>query len=84
MAGRYFQLAGHEASDSPTAAATAVAAAPKAAGTAASDEQRSALLIEYEQHVAAEPENEEAWLLFALQHIDFGVVDSMQGKQCML
>lgn len=83
MAGRYFQLASHEASDSPTAAATAVAAAPKAAETAASDEQRSALLTEYEQQVAAEPENEEAWLLFALQHIDFGVVDSMQGHKLL-
>ena len=81
MAGRYFQLASHEASDSPTAAAAAATAvaASAAAEVAASDEQQSALLAEYEQKVAAEPENEEAWLLFALQHIDFGAVNSMQG-----
>ncbi len=86
MTGRYYQVANHEAPTSAAAALAAVSAAaaaataePRVAEPAARDTQRSALLAEFEQRVAADPGNEELWLLFALQHIDFGAVESMQG-----
>lgn len=43
------------------------------------DKEREQLLADLEQKVAAEPHNEELWVLFALQHIDFGAVGSLKG-----
>lgn len=73
MTGRYWQVADH---DAPTPAAAAEA---KSGEPAASEAHRSSVLAEYEQRVAADRGNEELWLLFALQHIDFGAVESMKG-----
>ena len=73
MTGRYWQVVDH---DAPTPAAAAEA---KPGELATNEVHRSSVLAEYEQRVAADPGNEELWLLFALQHIDFGAVESMKG-----
>lgn len=84
MAGRYYQVADHGAS--AAAAVVASASAPAAAlaieGNHVEDaisNQRAAVLNQYEKQVQAEPDNQELWVLYALEHIDFGAVESMQG-----
>ena len=79
LTGRYYQPSGHDASQ-----AAAAAAANAAGAKAAIDAERTARLAELQRRVAADPGREELWLLFALQHIDFGAVESMQGKSAAL
>ena len=78
LTGRYYQASGPAAVQ---AAATAAAVATSNAAEAknAQEAERLERLAELERKVAANPANEELWLLFALQHIDFGAVESMQG-----
>lgn len=82
LTGRYYQASGLEWQDATQAAAAAAAAtaASAADAKAAVEAERTARLAEREGIVAADPGNEQLWLLFALQHIDFGAVESMQGK----
>lgn len=82
LTGRYYQASGPAAVQAAaTAAATAAAATASNAAEAknANEAERLGRLAELERKVAANPANEELWLLFALQHIDFGAVESMQG-----
>lgn len=79
LTGRYYQASG------PAAVQAAAAAASNAASNAAEAKNahmavRAGQLAELESKVAADPGNEELWLLFALQHIDLGAVESMQGE----
>lgn len=83
LTGRYYQASGTAAGQA--AAAAAAAAASNAASNAAEAKnaqaaERAGRLADLEQMVAADPGNEELWLLFALQHIDLGAVESMQGE----
>lgn len=83
LTGRYYQASGPAAVQA--AAAAAAAAASNAASNAAEAKNahmavRAGRLAELESKVAADPGNEELWLLFALQHIDLGAVESMQGE----
>lgn len=79
LTGRYYQASGQDATQAAAAAAAATAASA-ADAKAAVEAERTARLAEREGIVAADPGNEQLWLLFALQHIDFGAVESMQGK----
>ena len=79
MTGRYYQVA---TQDPAAAAAAATAAAAAAAEAKAAEPADKDVLAELEQHVAAAPKDEERWLLFALQHIDFGAMESLQGMPC--
>ena len=75
LTGRYYQASGPAAVQAAAAAASNAAEAKNAHVT-----ERAGRLAELEQKVAADPGNEELWLLFALQHIDLGAVESMQGE----
>ena len=86
MVGRYYQVADHGASASAAASVVAsalVAASPASEADRAEEDvggtQRTAVLNQYEKQVQAEPDNQELWVLYALEHIDFGAVESMQG-----
>lgn len=87
MAGRYYQVADQGASAAAAVVASAPAPAP-AAGPASEayhaeedigGNHRTAVLNQYEKQVQAEPDNQELWVLYALEHINFGAVESMQG-----
>lgn len=93
MTGRYYQVATQDNPDSPAAAAAAGAASAVAGGNAAPEikdaegldagnNQRKAVLKELEQQTLADPGNQDVWLQYALQQIDYGAVDSMQGMLC--
>ncbi len=68
-----------------TAAAAAGDAAPEAKdaeGPKAGNDQRKAVLKELEEQTLADPGNQDVWLQYALEQIDYGAVDSMQGMLC--
>lgn len=71
MTGRYYQCPNQDTKASVHSKAEARASD--------ADKEREQLLASFEQKVAAEPHNEELWMLFALQHIDFGAVNSLKG-----
>lgn len=73
MTGRYFQQP-----DQPAKAAAVQKAEAKTAPSEAQAEQEQAL-ASLEQAVAKDPSNDELWVLLALQHIDFGAVESLKG-----
>ena len=79
LTGRYYQASG-QAAVQAAAAAAAATASNAAEASNAHEAERSGRLADLERRVAANPGNEELWLLFALQHIDFGAVESMQGE----
>ncbi|KAL0033603.1 hypothetical protein WJX79_007018 [Trebouxia sp. C0005] len=93
MTGRYYQLATHNNADSPAATAATEAAAAAAGdaapevkdaeGPEADNDQRRAVLKELEQQTVANPGNQDVWLQYALEQIDYGAVDSMQGQKLM-
>jgi len=75
------------------AASAAVEAAAAAGGDAApgvkdvegpdaGSDQRKAVLKELEDQTLADPGNQDVWLQYALEQIDYGAVDSMQGMLC--
>ena len=85
LTGRYYQASGLDATQASASAAAAATTASNAADArAAVEAERAARLAELERKVAADPGNEELWLLFALQHIDFGAIESMQGRSFCL
>ena len=71
MTGRYYQGT-HQEAKAPLQSK----ADPRVSDA---DKEREQLLAGLEQRVAAEPHSEELWVLFALQHIDFGAVGSLKG-----
>lgn len=79
LTGRYYQASGPAAVQAAALAAAATASNAAEAKSAHDEAKRLGRLAELERRVAANPANEEPWLLFALQHIDFGAVESMQG-----
>lgn len=93
MTGRYYQLATHNNADSPAATAATEAAAAAAGdaapevkdaeGPEADNDQRRAVLKELEQQTVANPGNQDVWLQYALEQIDYGAVDSMQGRRAV-
>lgn len=78
VTGRYYQASGPSALQAAAAAAAVSNSAAEAKN--AHEAERLGRLSDLERRVAANPGNEELWLLFALQHIDFGAVESMQGE----
>ena len=80
LTGRYYQASGPGALQAAAAAATVSNNAAEA--PSAHKAERVGRLADLERNVAANPRIEELWLLFALQHIDFGAVESMQGEPC--
>lgn len=82
LTGRYYQASGPGALQAAAAAAAATMSNSAAEAKNAHEAERTARLADLERRVAANPGNEELWLLFALQHIDFGAVESMQGEPC--
>ena len=75
------------------AAAAAEEAAAAAAGNAAPElkdvegpepgnNQRKAVLKELEEQTVADPGNQDVWLQYALEQIDYAAVDSMHGMLC--
>ena len=79
LTGRYYQASGPAAVQAAAIAAAATASNAAESKSAHDEVERLGRLAELERTVAANPANEELWLLFALQHIDFGAVESMQG-----
>ena len=85
MIGRYYQVETQDNPDSPAAAAAAAGgnAAPEikdAEGLEAGNDQRKAVLKELEQQTLADPGNQDVWLQYALEQIDYGPVDSMKVR----
>ena len=75
------------------AAAAAAASSAAAAGNAAPElkvvegpepgnNQRKAVLKELEEQTVADPGNQDVWLQYALEQIDYAAVDSMHGMLC--
>ena len=79
LTGRYYQASGPAALQAAATAAAAISSNAAEAKSAQDEAERLGRLAELERKVAANPADEELWLLFALQHIDFGAVESMQG-----
>lgn len=79
LTGRYYQASGPAALQAAATAAAATASNAAEAKNAHSEAERLGRLAELERRVASDLANEELWLLFALQHIDFGAVESTQG-----
>ena len=73
MTGRYYQDSSQDSKVPTHSRAEAKSV------TADADKERDQLLASLEQQVAKEPSNEELWVLFALQHVDFGAVNSLKG-----
>lgn len=82
LTGRYYQASGPGVMQAAAAAAAATVSNNAAEAKNAQVAERAGQLAQLERRVAANPGNEELWLLFALQHIDFGAVESMQGELC--
>ena len=47
--------------------------------TADAEPEHEQLLAALKQKVAEQPDNEELWVLYALQHVNFGAVQSLKG-----
>ena len=73
MTGRYYQ------DPSLSSKASAQSKAEAKAPSADAEQEREQLLAAFEKKVADQPDNEELWVLYALQHVDFGAVQSLKG-----